>query len=113
MPIAPHVTEHAARIVLASHPESELAPEAVRRLVSFGASPRAVQGMVLGSKVRALLDGRYNVAMEDLEALAPLVLRHRLILGFDAQMEGHSPDDVIAGILAELHRPPAGRADPG
>ena len=69
--------------------------------------------MVLGGKIRALLDGRFNVAMEDLEALAPAVMRHRLILGFDAQMEGVTPDQVIAGILSAIHRPPAGRADPG
>jgi MoxR-like ATPase len=99
VPIAPHVTDYAARLVLATHPDQPGVPDAVRAFVAYGASPRAVQGLVLGAKIRALLDGRYNAAIDDLNALAPDVLRHRLVLGFEAQAEGVRPDDVVAAVV--------------
>jgi MoxR-like ATPase len=99
VPIAPHVSGHAAALVLATHPEDHRAPEAVRRYVAFGASPRAVQALVLAGKIQALLDGRYNVATDDLDLLAPAVLRHRLVLGFEAQAEGLSADGLIAHVV--------------
>ena len=100
VPIAPHVTEAAARLVLLSHAETPGAPDLVRRFVANGASPRAVQGLVLAGKIRALLDGRFNVAVDDLAALAAPVLRHRLLLNFEAQVEGLKPDAVVAAIVA-------------
>jgi MoxR-like ATPase len=100
VPIAPHVTEAAARLVLLSHPQSPGAPDRVARYVANGASPRALQGLVLAGKIRALLDGRFNVAQEDLAALAAPVLRHRLLLNFEAQVEGLKPDAVVAAVVA-------------
>jgi MoxR-like ATPase len=102
VPIAPHVTDYAARLVLGTHPEIPAAPEAVRSFVAYGASPRAVQGLVLAGKIRALLDGRYNASVDDLVALAAPVLRHRLVLSFEAQAEGVRPDDVVAAVIGHV-----------
>jgi MoxR-like ATPase len=99
VPIAPHVTGHAVRIVMSTHPEDPTAPEPVRGYVAYGASPRAVQSLVLAGKIRALLDGRYNVAIDDLNDLAPPVLRHRLVLGFEAQAEGIEPDSIVTAVV--------------
>jgi MoxR-like ATPase len=95
VPIASHVTETAARLVRATLPHDPSAPEVVRRYVSYGSSPRGMQALILAGKILALLDGRYNVAVEDLAAAALPALRHRLILNFEAQAEGIAPDDVI------------------
>lgn len=102
VPAAPHVVRYAVRLVLASHPHEAIAPESVRRYVRYGGSPRAVQALILGGKVLALLDGRFNVAYEDLKRLAPPVLRHRIILGFEAEAEGVQADRVIKDILASV-----------
>src|SRR5262247_3048752 len=79
IPIAAHVRDLASLIVLATHSQWERAPEAARRFVRYGASPRGAQALVLGAKVRALSQGRYNVSVDDLKALALPALRHRLI----------------------------------
>jgi MoxR-like ATPase len=67
--------------------------------VRFGASPRGLQTLVLAGKVRALLEGRYNVAFEDLRAAAPAALRHRIFLQFEAEADGVTPDQLVADIL--------------
>lgn len=102
VPIATHVNEYVARLVVATHPESSTAPEMVRRYVRYGSSPRGAQAMILGAKVSALLDGRYNVAFDDVQAIAPAALRHRLLLNFEGQAEGIKPDDVIADLLKRV-----------
>ncbi|MDD3826613.1 MAG: MoxR family ATPase [Anaerolineae bacterium] len=102
VPIARHVTEYAARLLKATHPDEEGAPGAVRQYVRYGASPRGMQAMILAGKILALLDGRYNVAYDDLRQAARPALRHRLILNFDAQAEGVAADTVIDAILAEV-----------
>ncbi|MBN1311041.1 MAG: MoxR family ATPase [Anaerolineae bacterium] len=102
VPIATHVNEYVARLVVATHPESDGAPEMVRRYVRYGSSPRGAQAMILGAKVNALLDGRYNVAFEDVQAVAPASLRHRLLLNFEGQAEGVKPDDVIVELLKSV-----------
>jgi MoxR-like ATPase len=99
VPIASHVTEYAARLLRATHPDDPVAPEAIRQYVRYGASPRGMQAMILAGKIMALLDGRYNVAFDDLRQAAKPALRHRLILNFDAQAEGISTDEVIASLL--------------
>ena len=99
VPIASHVTEYAARLLRATHPDDPLAPEAIRQYVRYGGSPRGVQAMILAGKITALLDGRYNVAFDDLRQAAQPALRHRLILNFEAQAEGISSDEVIASLL--------------
>ena len=100
--MATHVREYAARLVMATHPESEAAADTARRFVRYGASPRGMQALVLAGKVRALSLGRFNVAIEDIRALAMPALRHRLILNFEGEAEGADPDDVLAAALGEL-----------
>ncbi len=99
VPIASHVTAYAARMVRATHPDDEGAPEAVRRYVRYGASPRGMQALILAGKIIALLNGRYNVALDDLRAAALPALRHRLILNFEAQAEGVAADTVIGAVV--------------
>jgi MoxR-like ATPase len=99
VPVPSHVSEYAARLVVATHPGSEHAPDMVSRYVRYGSSPRGAQAMILGGKINALLDGRYNVSFDDVQAVAPASLRHRLILNFEGQAEGVRPDDVIADLV--------------
>jgi MoxR-like ATPase len=102
VPIASHVTDAIAQLVVASHPDSESAPPMVRQYVRYGSSPRGGQALVLGAKIMALITGRYNVAFEDLHAIAPAALRHRLLLNFEGQAEGVDPDAVIAELLERM-----------
>ncbi|MFN2199027.1 MAG: AAA family ATPase [Anaerolineales bacterium] len=99
VPIAAHVTEYAARIVTATHPDDASALPVTRQFIRYGSSPRGMQSMILAGKIFALLDGRYNVAFDDIRQAAQPALRHRIILNFDAQAEGVEPDTVIAEIL--------------
>jgi MoxR-like ATPase len=100
-PIATHVTAYAVRILRATHPSSPEAVNIVKRYVRYGGSPRALQAMILAGKIMALLDGRYNVAFRDIRTAALPALRHRLILNFDGEAEGISPDAIVAGVLEE------------
>ncbi len=102
VPVASHVREYAARLVLATHPESPRAVESARRFVRYGASPRGMQALILAGKVRALSRGRVNVAIEDLQDLALPALRHRLILNFEGEAEGTDPDAVLGAALKEI-----------
>ena len=100
--VAPFVKDYAARLVLATHPKSEFATEVVNRYVRYGASPRGAQVLVLGAKVRALLAGRYNVAFDDVAAMAVAALRHRVIFNFEGEAEGIAMDQVIEDVLARV-----------
>jgi MoxR-like ATPase len=102
IPIADEVRRYGIALVLATHPEHSLASAPTRQYVRYGASPRGLQSLVLGAKIRAILDNRYNVAREDLRTMAYPVLRHRLILNFEGQAEGISTDDVIEKIIDKL-----------
>jgi len=102
VPVASHVFDRAARIIIATHPEHPDAPEDVRRFVQWGASPRGMQTLIVAGRIRALLQGRFNVAFDDLAAVAPATLRHRLGLNFEADTEGVDADQVIAAVLAHL-----------
>lgn len=102
VPIASHVREHAVRIILATHPRSESAPAITNQFVRFGASPRGAQALVRAAKIRALLEGRYNVAYEDIMAVAPAALRHRIILNFEAEAEGITTDSIVRDVLNSL-----------
>jgi len=102
VPIAGHVREYAARLVLATHPDAEGAAATARRVVRYGASPRGLQALVLAGKVRALSLGRFNVAIEDIRALALPALRHRLILNFEGEAEGADPDEVLRAAMQEI-----------
>ena len=97
--IAPHVQDYGIRLVLASHPQGPHAVDATNQYVRWGSSPRGAQTLVLAAKVRALLDGRYNVSFEDLRRVYLPSLRHRVLLNFEAQAEGVDPDDVLLKIL--------------
>jgi MoxR-like ATPase len=101
-PIASHITEYVARLVVATHPETSSAPERVKQFVRYGASPRGAQALILGGKINALLDGRFNVSFEDIQAVAPSALRHRLLLNFDGLAEGISPDMIVDDVIRAL-----------
>jgi MoxR-like ATPase len=102
VPIPTHVSEYVARLVVATHPDSENPPDMVTRYVRYGSSPRGAQALILGAKISALLDGRYNVAFDDVKAVAPAALRHRLLLNFEGQAEGITTDAVIAQLLDKV-----------
>jgi len=97
--IAPHVQDYAIRLGLATHPQGPFAAAATNQYVRWGTSPRGVQTLVLAAKVRALLDGRYNVSFEDVRRVYLPSLRHRVLLNFEAQAEGIDPDDVLLKVL--------------
>ncbi len=100
--IAPHVQDYAIRAVLATHPDGEFATPMARQFLRFGGSPRACQALVLGGKVRALLDGRAHVSVEDLKHIMTPALRHRILTNFEGQAEGITPDLIISDIIDKL-----------
>jgi MoxR-like ATPase len=106
VPAADSVVAYAVGLARASRPNSPEAPAFVREWLSWGAGPRASQFLILGGKARAILDGRYAVSVEDVRALAPSVLRHRLVLNYRAESEGVRAPDVITRLL-EAVRPEA------
>ena len=100
--VADPLLSHAARLVSATHPDSEFCPADLRRYIRYGSSPRGAQALVKLGKARALYQGRDNLALEDLEALAPPVFRHRIHLSFEGETEGVTSDQVIDRILKEV-----------
>jgi len=102
VPTASPVEEYVARLVLATHPRDQTAVEPVSQYVRYGASPRAAQTLLLGGKVTALLEGRYNVSLEDIRSVAPAALRHRILLNFEALAEGVEPDGIISKVLESV-----------
>jgi MoxR-like ATPase len=108
IPAASNVIDYALRIVRASRPAGgpeEGVPAAVRRWVKWGASPRAGQALVLGAKARALVDGRSVASLEDIRAVAPPVLRHRVLLNFQAEADGIDADHIVARLLEAVPGP--------
>jgi MoxR-like ATPase len=103
--LAPHLATYAVRLVLATHPGESGALASVRQYVRHGASPRGLQALVAGAQVRALLEDRFNVAREDLQAVALPALRHRLILGFEAQADGVTADRLVSDVLSAVQVP--------
>ena len=97
--IAPHVQDYAIRLALATHPEGPFAAGTTNKYLRWGSSPRGVQTLVLAAKVRALLDGRYNVSCEDLRRSYLPSLRHRVLLNFEAQAEGVGADEILIEVL--------------
>lgn len=102
MPISDDVRRYGIAVVLATHPEHDMAVAPTRQFVRYGSSPRGLQSLILGAKIRAILDERFHVSREDLQASAKPVLRHRMILNFEGQAEGVSTDDVIEEIVKKL-----------
>jgi MoxR-like ATPase len=107
IPIAPEVRRYAIAVVMATHPEHELAAPMTKQFVRFGSSPRGAQAIILAAKLRAILDGRYHVARDDVRTVAPMALRHRLILNFEGQADGVPPDAVVANVLKTAAEPVA------
>ncbi|HEX7172919.1 MAG TPA: MoxR family ATPase [Candidatus Limnocylindria bacterium] len=106
VPIASHVMAYAIRLLRGTHPEADKVPDIVRSYVRYGASPRGAQAMVLGAKIHALLDGRFNVAYSDVQAVAAPALRHRIILNFEGEAEGISTDSVVRAVIGETPTEP-------
>jgi MoxR-like ATPase len=105
IPIATEVRRFAIAVVMATHPENELATPLTKQYVRYGSSPRGAQAIILGAKLRAILDGRYHVSREDIQAVAPMALRHRLILNFEGQAESVQTDQVIANVIQVVREP--------
>jgi MoxR-like ATPase len=105
VPLADHLARYVATLVTATHPERPEAPDLVKRYVRFGSSPRGAQSLVLGAKVSALLDGRLNVAEEDIRIVARPALRHRVILSYEALADAIAADALVDAVLAHVPSP--------
>ncbi|HVK85606.1 MAG TPA: MoxR family ATPase [Kofleriaceae bacterium] len=99
VPLARQIQDYAVRVVLATHPENPEATAKSKQFLRYGASPRGLQAVILAAKIRALLEGRYAVSIDDIRHVAPPALRHRLIMNFEGEAEGVRPDAIIAEIL--------------
>lgn len=102
VPVSDYVANYAINLVRASRPDYEKSPRFIKDWVSWGAGVRASQNLILGGKARAVLDGRYAVSTDDIKALSYPVLRHRIILNFNAEAEGVGVEDVITKLLEEV-----------
>jgi MoxR-like ATPase len=100
--IAAPVQDYAIRLVLATHPQGDFAIAATNQYIRCGASPRGAQAIVLAAKVRALLEGRYNVSFEDIRRVYLPAMRHRILLNFEAQAENIPADNVLGQVLTEI-----------
>ena len=100
--LANHVKDYLVRLVLATHPEGEFAPPITNQYLRWGASPRGAQTLALAAKVRALLEGRYNVSFEDVRRVYLPAMRHRVILNFEAQAESIDVDSILLEILEQI-----------
>ena len=99
VPLAPHVQEYVVKLVLATHSEDR-SNALASKYIRYGSSPRGAQALILGGKVRALLSGRFNVSLDDIQALLKPALRHRIILNFEAQADGRAADDLLEEIMS-------------
>jgi MoxR-like ATPase len=97
--VAPHVQEYAIHLVMATQPEDPSAHELARKYVRYGSSPRGAQALVECGRVRALMRGRFQVSKDDVQAVAPAVLRHRIILNFDAHADGQTPETILSALI--------------
>ncbi len=100
--LAPHVQDYIARLILATHPDGPYALSPTNQFIRWGASPRGAQTIALASKVRALLDSRFNVSFEDVRRVYLPAMRHRVVLNFEAQSEGLDSDKVLLDILEKV-----------
>lgn len=99
VPIAQHVADYALRLVLGTHPELDSPIPMVKQYLRFGSSPRGAQAIIMAAKIRALIEGRFNVANEDIRFAALHALRHRCILNFEGEAEGIRTDDILAELI--------------
>ena len=100
--LAPHVQDYLVRLTLATHPDGPHSVDATNQSIRWGSSPRGAQTLALASKVRALLDGRYNVSFEDVRRVFLPSMRHRVLLNFEAQAEGLQADEILLDILEKV-----------
>jgi len=99
--VADSIIDYATELTRATRPKEEESPSFIRELLSWGAGPRASMYLITSAKARAVLQGRYHVALEDVQAVAPPVLRHRIVPNFSAQSQGLTPDDIIRRLIEE------------
>ena len=100
--VAPHVQDHAIDLVMATQPDTDEGHELARKYIRYGSSPRGAQALVECGRVRALMHKRLNLSVEDIDAIAPAVLRHRIILNFDAHAEGQTPETILSKIIPSV-----------
>jgi MoxR-like ATPase len=105
VPVSPHVVKYAIRLVRATRPDDESAPDFVKKYITCGAGPRAGQYLILGAKSRAVMDGRIHVSCQDVRSSAIPVLRHRLLTNFTADSEGLNPADLVKRLLEAVEEP--------
>ena len=98
--VAPHVQDYAVKLIMATQPDQKEAHDFARRYIRYGSSPRGAQALVECGRVLALLRGRFHLSIDDIRELAPSVLRHRIILNFDAHADGKSPDSILTAIIS-------------
>jgi MoxR-like ATPase len=108
VPIADSVTRYVIQFVRATRPNNPEAPDFVKQYVNYGVSPRAGQYLVLCGKARALLEGRYNVSVEDIQRLAAPIMRHRLLMNFHAESDGVTSDEIVRRLIAAVPTPKSG-----
>ncbi|HEX9061113.1 MAG TPA: MoxR family ATPase [Clostridia bacterium] len=104
IPVAKPVLDFALKLVLATHPESDGSAECAKKYIRFGSSPRGAQGLINAAKIRAVLEGRFNVSFEDIKYTAYPALRHRIFLNFEGMSEGIATDSLIGEIITELEK---------
>ena len=102
VPVADNVVEYAVKLVSATRPNSENAPDFIKESISWGAGPRASQFLILGSKAKAILDGRPTPNIEDINSLAIPILRHRVLTNFNAETEGLKVEDIILQLIQKI-----------
>ncbi len=102
VPASDYVIDHAVNLVSATRPDSGKAPDFIKKWVSWGAGPRASQNLILGAKARAILNGRYAVSIEDIHALIHPILRHRIIVNFNAEAEGVTVENIISRLVENM-----------
>ena len=95
------VQDHLVRVVRATHPDDENAPNEVKRFVRYGSSPRGAQSLLAAARARALLEGRFHVAAEDINRMALPALRHRVMLSFEGEAEGVSTDSIMQSVISK------------
>jgi MoxR-like ATPase len=111
MPVAESILRYAVQLARASRPSAENPPEFIKQYVNYGASLRAGQFLILGAKARALIHGRYNVSVEDIQALAYPVFRHRILTNFHAESEGIKSEEIIRRLIEVVPVPKSGLKD--
>lgn len=102
IPIGDEVRRYAIHVVMATHPDHELATSMTKQFVRYGSSPRGAQSVILAAKINAILDSRYHVSREDIQAVAHNCLRHRILLNFEGQAEDIKTDSVVDDILKKV-----------